>query len=877
LKESHLEFDVLTGRKAEVELHHLVLDECLDDKVLNFILPAAAPLPWESSLWDYKRELPNTSGRGSPDERVAASFAVAELIKDVVSFHNAFGGYILAGIEQHLANPILGCNGLDASGFTVEKLNEQIAAYTRSKFMCKFRRISISGKTLGLLFIPMRGSSSPVVRMAKGAPERGGNAVFKKGDILARIGDSCLPVQNDLQGLQFVCSKRRLSTDIPEFPHIENNLPPKDPNLIRFVGRGDYFLKLWSWLIDRHTPVKVMTALGGTGKTAIAYEFCLHLLSDPPAWMSKLVWLTAKKQAFSAIQGNYVGVTRTDFESVDGFLRALASEIGAMETEIAQAENNDELLDLVLDGLDHFPSLVVVDDIDTLKEKQSDLFAIIQIIAGRSFDKGTRFLLTSRLDLGAGESQVIPLGGFEDDEFSEYARMVAAERGLKLDDGVIFRLLKASLGSPVFCASILRLVSLGADINAAIQQWKGRQGELVRKFAFERELEQLTESQARTLFALSALGETTQLELKQVLQVDDDQITNDLTKLRTFHLYASAGDPITGTKLEVPEPIRLMSDILRLRLIDPARIERECARTRSQVPKVKDRVAISIAAILALWRADEYDAALFSALQARKENSKSGDLSCIVGQCYLKIAPAKPEEADKAFVQAFRLGCGRPELIPFWLDAKFLIKDWNGIIDLATKIPPPEIRSGSAVMVLDAKLEMARQASGREDLVNARDLLQDAMLMASVIIQQQRAGDRLPDVRERCRSAAQAYVKMADRCSERRGDKLDVFNSTMDAFRCHVTETWIIDLGLTSIRIWAADAVERPEPDLGAVDILDRRLEDIHVLKDHLKKFDRIQLLARLDGTVEELNRRKNQILKAANAQRSSGIEARHR
>jgi hypothetical protein len=292
-------------------------------------------------------------------------------------------------------------------------------------------------------------------------------------------------------------------------------------------------------------------------------------------------------------------------------------------------------------------------------------------------------------------------------------------------------------------------------------------------------------------------------------------------------------------------------------------------RTRSQAPKVKDRVAISIASVLALWKADEYDAALFSALQARKENPKSGDLSCIVGQCYLKVAPAKPEDADKAFVQAFRLGCGRPELIPFWLDAKLLLKDWNGIIDLAAKIPPPEIRSGSAVMVLDAKLEMARQAAGRDDLVRARELFQDAMATASTIIQQQRAGDRLPDVRARCRAAAQAYVKMADRCCDRRGDKINVFNATMDAFRCHVTETWIVDLGLTSIRTWAADAVDRREADLGAVDILDRRMDDLHVLKKHLEEFNRDRLLARLVSTMVELERRKQQILGGAQSRNS--------
>jgi Flp pilus assembly protein TadD len=132
-----------------------------------------------------------------------------------------------------------------------------------------------------------------------------------------------------------------------------------------------------------------------------------------------------------------------------------------------------------------------------------------------------------------------------------------------------------------------------------------------------------------------------------------------------------------------------MSGILRNRVADPVRIEKDCARARSQVPKVQDKIAAAIANILALWNAGDFDAALLSAQQARKANRKSGDISCILGVCYLKVSPSKPEEADKAFREAYGLGCGRPELAPNWLEAKRLYRDWNGIVDLATRFRPP--------------------------------------------------------------------------------------------------------------------------------------------------------------------------------------------
>jgi hypothetical protein len=136
--------------------------------------------------------------------------------------------------------------------------------------------------------------------------------------------------------------------------------------------------------------------------------------------MTKVVWLTAKKQTFSAVQGRWVGVTRTDFETVDGLFAALARELGSLPAEIEEAHDRSELLDLVLAGLRMFPALVVVDDVDSLDlEQQADLFSTVQVLAGRAFDAGSRFLLTSRLELNAGDDQRIAVRGFEESEFAE--------------------------------------------------------------------------------------------------------------------------------------------------------------------------------------------------------------------------------------------------------------------------------------------------------------------------------------------------------------------------------------------------------------------------------------------------------------------------
>lgn len=347
--------EIYTGKSAEHNLHQLILDERLDQDILNYILPDRKPHSWESRFWDYKKEAPDTSGRNAE----SPTRSIMELIKDVVAFHNSFGGYIVFGIDEKLSDPVIGCKNLGASGFTIDKFNQQVLAYTKADIICKFRsfNVAVQGSELlvGILLVPMRAERAPIVRMYKGAPEDGKKEPsFRKGDIFARINDACLKVQNNIQYLQFICSARKCEPNAMQ-RRAENNLPAKDPNLVQFVGRAEYLLQLWSWVTTQSTPVKVLTALGGMGKTAIAYEFCTQLISNPTAAIERVIWLSAKTRSFSAISGKWFQVTRTDFVTPTEFFARLASELGSTDKEILEAETIEELLDIVLYGLNQLP------------------------------------------------------------------------------------------------------------------------------------------------------------------------------------------------------------------------------------------------------------------------------------------------------------------------------------------------------------------------------------------------------------------------------------------------------------------------------------------------------------------------------------------
>ena len=94
---------------SERELLTLVNEGSLDQSVLDIVLPHGVPREYETALWDYKRKLPNTLGKPVDGADEPSEVQICELVKDVVSFYNSFGGYIVAGVGEFNNEPIYGC------------------------------------------------------------------------------------------------------------------------------------------------------------------------------------------------------------------------------------------------------------------------------------------------------------------------------------------------------------------------------------------------------------------------------------------------------------------------------------------------------------------------------------------------------------------------------------------------------------------------------------------------------------------------------------------------------------------------------------------------------------------------------------------------
>src|SRR5208337_1259248 len=317
----------------------------------------------------------------------------------------------------------------------------------------------------------------------------------------------------------------------------------------------EYLMCLWNWLADLHNPIKILTALGGTGKTAIAYEFCEQVVKSRSQVFDKVIWLTAKSQTYAAILKEYVSTTRTDFMDVDSFMDAFLREIGCLEKDFQDFQGLDDKLDFARELITSVPVLLVIDDLDSLdNDQQIELYSRIAQLFDQAMKGKTpsRVLFTSRLRPNAGVNRILEVSGFSTNELKTYVDVLL--RHLNGNDdwkdtvkNSIGAIQEASKGSPIFVASILLLVSLGETLQAVINNWRGRDGEEVRRFAFKREIESLSYSDCRVLYVLQLLSKSSFEELKQLLDEDQQRLQKSLIKLGQLHMFAGDSNPKTGT------------------------------------------------------------------------------------------------------------------------------------------------------------------------------------------------------------------------------------------------------------------------------------------------------------------------------------------
>lgn len=479
----------------------------------------------ENSLWDFKKDIPETK-----DEKL-------KTLKSICSFYNSYGGYIIYGINEKIKDVEFEITGTSKSSQEIPKLRGQFDKYFGKRIDINYQDFTTSdGKFVTILHIPKRNvneiSISPLI---DGANEKG-EFILKRNHIYFRRNDECVyAISHD--DFIFIAGQRSyMNPDELSSKVIEHNLPDKNFICQKFIGRSGIIQELWSWLGDEFQYAKVLAADGGKGKTSIAYEFANLIIKSKLSSIEQIIWLTAKKRQFKALHNCYVDTPETHYSNLESLMQQICIRTGSSKAEI-EGYSIQQLKRTAKQNLEILPSFIIVDDIDSndTNEQKRIMEGIREV--SNSISKS---LLTTRFNSIYSDDSCITVQGLFAGEYDGLVSQLCKRLDLpEYNNENIRKLELASEGSPMFTESILRLCKHGMSLKNAIQEWQGKSGESVREAALKKEISELSSDAIKILIAVSVSESCSRSEIHQITELDSHTVDRAMAELNSLFLINS--------------------------------------------------------------------------------------------------------------------------------------------------------------------------------------------------------------------------------------------------------------------------------------------------------------------------------------------------
>ena len=479
--------------------------------------------------------------------------------------------------------------------------------------------------------------------------------------------------------------------EAPNRQPIQASLPPRESISPQFIGRLEELVKLGDWLRDPASRVWLLAGDGGKGKTAIAYQFAALVQQQSPEPFEFIIWLSAKRRRF--IDRQIKDIPSPDFGDMESALDYILTEYGLpRELPASVAEKKQA----VLEYLDELPTLIVLDDINSL---EGDIVNTLSFFMSEAVRTRSKFLLTSRLVPFGMDTLTTQISGFPPRSQDGRKFVESRVRLFGLDPAAfgtqtVDNVLSVTDGSPLYIEDLLRLALLGDDLQRVCTEWRDRKGAVARKYALGREFDRLS-SDARDVLLAAALYNapvsTSEIAVAAGRDFNVDRVQNALGELQNLFL--------------VPKP-RIIEDIPRFVLNqntrelvldvtetnNPDRIEKieaaiKAASGKNAKGDRRDRAVGSYVrqavSLVKLERFREAEDTLKRGLEALPETP---DLYGQLGWVYRRWMPnPRTMDARECFTRAAELNCTNREMYYHWCQLEKDDGGWTRMAQAAMK------------------------------------------------------------------------------------------------------------------------------------------------------------------------------------------------
>lgn len=854
---SELIFDSAFQRRAAIA--ELIENGATDGTILSHLILDGRAISDEAVLWDFKLEIPVLPPGVKLSDATKRTYDAkfAEIVKDCVALYNTYGGYLVVGVDN-ATRSLPGFSG----AFDAADINKRIQAATQVSVETIYRLVSFSdGVTLptelGILFVPKRPAGFKPAAFKKDAPEReNGLRAYRQNDFYLRERDNCRPAKTP-DDYEFLFSQRLIEVPYRRRKFIENNLPPRDQELKHLIGREEELATLWSWLPDVFSPVKILSGLGGVGKTSIAYTFAERLLYQSPEYIDKVLWLGAKTETYLGLRGNFADM-RLDFTTIDELLTNIILEAGCPPEQVPEKPSRQELMTLAQHHLAFHSYILIIDNVDTLND--DDQKKILSLMTQLCSVAKAKAIVTARRNLGAAFDMYIDLKGLAFLDFQSLVQEKCVLFSLRPpveNSAEMKRFYDASGGSPLFALSIIRLVHLGDTFAEAIKHWTGAEGEHVRDIAFRRELNRLRAGAAKVLLALCYLERASVVELGSVLGLAHAEVQTALSDLEEFSMTARDTSLPGGAAFKIPSMMGLITPLVEKVVTDHAAIKKKCNEFRQLRQTKTPFVGTAIVRTMAFLNVGDTRQALQTAKAALDTLPEDPDLLCLIGRVYNTTGNAP--KADESFRAAHHQGCKKRELFNEWIALRETREDWSGVIEIAEIAKASSDSARLIVARCNAEMMIGDQASRIGRHPEAEGKYEAAISMIQGALRVYNVPAERADLWRLNRSLVFRWIGSVRMQTTTLDGKKRFFGACAKAIKTYrLLSKDVLVSGYSALREWAhhnlarSTVTERIRSD---ADVNERRLKELRAFVDSRQEFNDLGpvQLKQLDQLVLDL------------------------
>jgi hypothetical protein len=419
--------------------------------------------------------------------------------------------------------------------------------------------------------------------------------------------------------------------------------------------------------------------------------------------------MSAKRRRF--VEGTTVLVDRPDFYDKESAIKGILSFFG-------DAQRAGDLDTRALDLLTEFPSLLIIDDIDTIEGKSEDAIQfLLMTVPERS---KSRVLITSRRALFGMANLTTQVRGLEPHDAEEFIKSRCALMGISAAPVLGFkdRVLEVTDASPLFIEDLLRLAQSGIGIERAIGLWSERRGADARKYAIQREFDQLDDDAKYVLLALTIQGSCTAAEICQGLDWPADRLVDAMQQLRKMFLMPT---PTTSGSSEQLALNRNIQSLVRDVFSGSEAFRRTARIMRAASGALKTKRSEDERAATVLRRAG------LLVKQGREEEAEEevqasvnefpGRSDLLAGLAWVQKKRRDYASARMNFRRAHELGCSQRDAYWHWSDMEAVNQEWKSSAEAAEL----GIRKFGSEQGLLFRLGYAIHRQGRELILEGED------------------------------------------------------------------------------------------------------------------------------------------------------------